>query len=240
VVDTVAADARPKNLLARVVGVLISPRAAYADVAARPRALGVLLVVIAITSGTIGVFMSTDVGREAALDQQVRMVEGFGVHLTDAEYDRLKARLAQPPYTAMAGQAVFLLVAAAAVAGIALAVFNVMGGDGTFRQTFAVVAHSGVVMALQALFATPLAYARESLSSATSLAVFFPLLDESTFPARMLGAVDLFIVWWIVSVSIGLGVLYRRRTTPIAVTLLIVYVALGAVVAALRTALSGA
>ncbi len=239
-VDTIPADARPKNLLARLIGVIMSPRATYADVAAHPRALGVVLVVIMVSVSTLGVFMSTDVGRDAALDQQVRLMESFGVHLNDAQYEQLRARLTRPPYATMIGQAVVYVVIAAVIAGLGLGVFALIGGNATFRQTFAIVAHSGVIVALQQVFTVPLDYARQSLSSPTNLAVFFPFLDENTFAARMLGSVDLFLVWWIVSLAIGLGVLYKRRTGPIATTMLVVYVVLGAVVAGIKTALSGA
>lgn len=238
-VDTIPADVRPQPLLARIVGVLTAPRATYAAIAAHPRALGTVLVILVVSTASFGVFMSTDVGREAALDQQVRTLESFGMHPTDAQYQKLQEQNARPPYLVMVGQASVLVALAALIAGIALAVFNLMGGDGTYRQTFAVVAHSGVIIALQQLFVMPLDYARESLSSPTNLAVFFPFLDENSFAARLLGSVDLFIVWWIVSAAIGFGVLYKRRTTPIATTMLIVYVVLGAVVAAVKTAMSG-
>ena len=36
-----------KSLMARIAGVIFSPRAAYADVAARPRVFGALVVVMA-------------------------------------------------------------------------------------------------------------------------------------------------------------------------------------------------
>ena len=58
--------------------------------------------------------------------------------------------------------------------------------------------------------------------------------------ARMLGSIDLFLIWWIISLAIGLGVLYRKRTGPIATTLLVIYVTIGLVIAAVKTALSGA
>ena len=90
------------------------------------------------------------------------------------------------------------------------------------------------------LFGLPLAYARQTMSSATNLGVFAPFLDESSFAARLLSAIDLFIVWWIISLAIGLGVLYRKRTGPVAATLLVIYVAIGIVIAAVKTAMSGA
>jgi hypothetical protein len=102
------------------------------------------------------------------------------------------------------------------------------------------VCHSGAVLAALSVFTTPLAYVRHSLSSATNLAVFLPFLDDNSFLARMLGAIDLIFIWWMLSLSIGLGVLYRKRTGPIAVTLLAIYVAIGVIIAAIKTASTGA
>ena len=102
------------------------------------------------------------------------------------------------PYFAAVAQLVMLPIAAAVIAGIALGVFNaIMGANATYKQTLAVVAHSGVVVLLAQLFALPLDYVRESLASPTSLAVFLPFLDESSFPARFLGVVALFQTWWV-------------------------------------------
>jgi hypothetical protein len=144
-------------------------------------------------------------------------------------------------YTTPLFQLVFFVVASLAISGMALAVFNaLLGGDAMFKQVYAIVVHSGIVLAALALFTTPLAYARQTLSSATNLAVFFPFLDDASFAARLLGSIDLIYIWWMVSVSIGLGVLYRRRTGPIATTLLVIYLLIGFAIAAIKTATSGA
>ena len=74
----------------------------------------------------------------------------------------------------------------------------------------------------------------------THLGVFLPFLDEASFAARLLGSIDLFVIWWLISLAIGVGVLYRRRTGPIATSLIGVYITIGIVVAAVKTALSGA
>jgi hypothetical protein len=42
------------------------------------------------------------------------------------------------------------------------------------------------------------------------------------------------------SAAIGLGVLYKKRTAPIATTLIAVYVGIGIIVAAIKTAAAGA
>jgi uncharacterized membrane-anchored protein len=51
--------------------------------------------------------------------------------------------------------------------------------------------------------------------------------------------VDLFIIWWLVALAIGLGVLYRRRTQPIAIALLAVYACIALVVAAVMSRFGG-
>ena len=119
------------------------------------------------------------------------------------------------------------------VTGILFAVFNAaLGGTSTFKQLFAVFVHSTAVTVVQQLFVTPLNYVRESATSATNLAVFLPMLDESSFLAKLLGTIDLFIVWWVVVLAIGLGVLFKRKTGPIAAGLFIVYGVIAVIVAA--------
>ena len=230
-----------KSLLARLIGVLTGPRAAYADVAARPRWLGALLLVALVSGVCVATFASTQVGQDAILDQQRTQMESFGVRLNDAQMQQMEARIRFAPYFGAAGQFVFLPVMAVVISGIAFAVFNaVLGGDATFKQAYAVVAHSGVIIAVQQLFTLPLDYARETMSSPTNLTVFLPFLEENSFPARLLGSIDLFVIWWAINVAIGFGVLYRKRTGPIAATLLVVYFAIGLVIAAVKTALAGA
>jgi hypothetical protein len=161
----------PKSLPARIIGVLTAPRATYGDVAARPRWLGVVVFVVLVGAGATFVFLSTEVGKRAVLDQQVRTVESFGVKLNDAAYQQMEQRIEIARYTGPIFQAILLPLMGLLVAGLVFAVFNaILGGSAAFRQVFAVVAHSGVVTTIAVLFGLPLAYARETMSGSTSLA----------------------------------------------------------------------
>jgi hypothetical protein len=235
-----AANAQTKSLPARFAGILFAPRATYAAVAAHPRWLGVFLTVFLITASAATALVSTEAGRNAVVDQQIAQQESFGQHPTQAQIDRLEAMSRYYVYGAPVIQLVSLSIGGLFISGIVFAVFNaLLGGDATFKQVFAIVAHSAVILAALSLFTAPLAYARESLSSATNLAVFVPFLDESSFAARLLGSIDLIYIWWMVSLSIGLGVLYRKRTGPIATTMLAVYAAIGLIIAAVKTVSTG-
>lgn len=228
------------GLPARVVGMITSPRETFAAVIADPRWLGAALLTTVVAVAATAGFLVTDVGRLAVLDQQVGQTESLGIAVTDQIYTRLEGMQRYMPYLAGGGILVGWPLGWLVLSGILVAVFNgALGGEATFRQVFAVVVHSSVVRALQAAFVAPLNYERESTGGATSLGVLFPMLGEGSFPARLLGGIDLFTIWWIVVLSMGLSVLYQKRTGSIAVWFLSLY-ALGAVaVAAIQTIRGG-
>jgi hypothetical protein len=231
---------RSRGVLGRAIGVVFSPRATYADVAAHPRAFGALVAVVAVSAIATFTFLSTEVGRNAALDQQLSAMESFGIHPSAEQLQQIEERTASSKYFAIAALAVVIPGFSLMVAGLGIAVFNAaLGGTATFKQVYAIVVHSWFVPALQTVFVLPLNYARESMSSSTSLAIFLPMLDDASFLGRLLGSIDLFRIWWIVSLAIGFGVLYKRRTGPIAGTLLAIYVVIALAVAGVMTSRSG-
>jgi hypothetical protein len=242
--DSVAAAplANPsRGLLSRAVGVVLTPKTTYADVAAKPRILGALTLVLIIMIGASVAFSSTQIGRDLMMEQGVRVLESFGVQVTDQMYSVIEAQANQAPYRSVIGQLIVLPLMAAILAGLILAVYTaILGGDGKFKQVYAIVVHSGILLALQALFIYPLFYLKGSMASPTSLAVFLPFLDESSFLARLIGAIDLFRLWWIVNLAIGVGVLYKRKTSPVVWTMLTVYAVIALIIAAIGSAVSGA
>jgi hypothetical protein len=48
------------------------------------------------------------------------------------------------------------------------------------------------------------------VSGATSLADWLPIVEQGSPAARMLGMVDLLVVWWAVVAAVGLAGLYSR------------------------------
>ena len=236
---TPTAEAAPKGFLARVFGVFFAPRATYASVAAHPHWLGPLLVTCVVIAGGYGILLSTDVGKKAALDQQTQVIESFGVKLNDQAYQRMEAGIERAKYTTPIGQFIGIPIVLAIVAGILLGIFNaLLGGDATYKQVFAVLAHASLITALQTIFIVPIDYFKESLASPTTLLAIMPFIDDGTFIGRLFSTIDLFQLWGTLSIAIGLAVLYKRRTTPIAIALYVITFVILLAIAGLRTALS--
>ena len=74
-----APETRHPGLVSRLLGVLFSPRDTFGAVVARPRWLGAIVVVALVMAGASGWLVSTEVGQQAALEQQVSAMESFGV-----------------------------------------------------------------------------------------------------------------------------------------------------------------
>jgi hypothetical protein len=88
------------------------------------------------------------------------------------------------------------------------------------------------------LVATPLVYTRETLASPTSFNLFFTMFDESFPLARFFGIVDLFIIWWVVVLAVGMSTLFRQPARRLALAFMGTYVALAAILA-ITMALTG-
>lgn len=224
---TEATPATPDpGLFARFIGVITSPKSTFAIVVANPKPFGILLVVTLILALFTGGAQFTETGRQAALDMNVQMMERFGRPVTDELYAQMERQARFGAYWTLISQFIFMPIVGLFFAGLFWGVFNaLLGGSARFKQVLAVVTHSMVIMALGAALAVPiqLAQGQMTITGPFNLSVLVPMLDENSFITRFLSGINLFTLWHTVVVAIGLGVLYRRKTSPIAITLLIVY-----------------
>ncbi|HTM05094.1 MAG TPA: YIP1 family protein [Vicinamibacterales bacterium] len=223
------------GLVTRLIGVIFSPRDAYTAVANRPRALGAMVVAAVLIAGIQGIFFSTQVGKDAYVTQALNTMKAVGVTVTDQMVQTIEAQAPTAAIRQTVSVAIFMPLLAAMVAGLLLAVFTaVLGGGASYKQVFAVVAHSMIISALAQAFSFPIMYFQGEMTSPTRLSVFFPMLPEQGFFTYLLSALDLFYFWWLFNMAIGVAVLYKRRTGPVASLLLGIYAVIAVIIAAVR------
>lgn len=232
--ESVAVDLAPQpGVFARAIGILTSPRATFEAVVRRPKVLGILAVVALLVGASQSAMNLTEKGRQAAVDFSVQQMEKFGVTVTDQMYEGIVARQKYAIYTSFVGTFISFPIVLLILSGIFYAVFNaIMGGTAEFKQVMAVCAHSMVISATGAIFAGIMNFARGSIStSVANLGMLLPMLPEKSFAANIAGAVDVFTIWWILVLSIGLGVLYKRKTSSVAIGLFSVFAVIATCVA---------
>ena len=77
----------------------------------------------------------------------------------------------------------------------------------------------GAISALGQLFTGPLNYFRGVDGQRDESGGAAADARRHVVLGRLLGMIDLFMIWWLIVLAMGLGVLYRRRTQPIAMAL---------------------
>lgn len=241
-IDLTSTDAspRPLNLLQRIVGVIFSPRATYAAIAARPTILGALLVVILLNGGVSYWMFGSETGKQAMtaqLEERMRNAEAQGNTVSP---EQRQATMLFARYMGI-GFAVASVVLTpgfiAVVASILMAVLNALyGGQQSFRHVYSVMTHSSIVTGVAALFTTPLMLAKGDITlSPTRIGVLLPMLPEESFITHLLNVIDFVWIWAIINLAIGLAVLYKRKTAPLATSLFVVYGVVVLVIATART-----
>ena len=216
----------------RVIGVLWHPRQTMNDVDARPSFAVAWVFVLAVVAACAFALLSTAVGKQALVDERVRVTEALGGRVDDAAYARLQANPPWLVYWTSGGRLLLTpeitLVVAAGLVGLA----RLDGVKVRYATALAVTVHATVVLALQQVIATPWHFVRESLTSPTNLSGLMPMLDEGSLPARWLGSVDVFGLWWVWLLAVGLASATGRSAGRYTARLLLAYVGVAAIVAA--------
>lgn len=230
--ETATASPPALGLLARFIGIITSPAATYRAVVAHPRPVGILFLTAAIIGLAAGLPQFTAAGQQAAIDMNVKMVETMTKQpVTPEMYERFAQQASYGGYSSIIGSIVFVPIVCLFFAGLYFVFFNaIMGGTATFKQVFAVVAHSQVISALGAALGAPIQFMQGTMSMAGpfNLGVLVQFLDENSFLARLLGSTGVFMIWALLVLGIGLGVLYKRSGMKIGIVLNILYLLVAA------------
>ncbi len=229
-------------LSARIPGVLRHPRATFDALAAAPRSADVLAIAWVAAFAATAMVLETETGELALVDQLERTASAFGGPVDETQYTALRNisghGTAYALVTSLASGPLLAVGLSAALFGWGRTRGQTPGPTPTYRQVLAVAAHASIILALRQVVAAPLTYVRETMASPLTLNMFFTLLDEGSALARFAAMIDLFVIWWIVVLAIGMSVLYRRTVTSLATAFAGAYLLLAALVA-LMVAIAG-
>lgn len=106
----------------------------------------------------------------------------------------------------------------------------VAGGIGSYRIVFSVVSYSALIKIPAHLMRWILIMLKHSLQVSTSLALFFPNLNEKSFAYKLLSSFDFFVIWEMILVAIGISItnnLKRENSYILVFTIWIASIFLG-------------
>jgi hypothetical protein len=228
---TAAAPPLP-SLPVRLGGMIVHPRRILAAAAPARAWAGIWLVVLAAWLVPGAWFVTTDIGRQALVDERVRVTEAFGGTVSDADYAALQARPPVAAYFTSGGRVLLWPPVTLAVAAVVRALARSRRPPVTYGEALSVATHASVPLAIGQLAALPAHVIRESLTSPFNLAAVTPGLDEGSLPARLLGGVEIAGLWWLALVAVGVAVLAGRPARGVLVRLVAAYAVIAALFAA--------
>jgi len=219
-----------RSVVQNLIGVFTSPRETFEAIRAKPSWLIPFLLVCVVGFGSV--YLT----RNVRVQEQIERIQN-NPNIPSEQADKIIERMESG--TSGRGlllQAVFIPVGVAiaflVVAGVLTFGGSVLlGGSASFKQVFSMYSWSSLIGVLSAIIKTPLIMATGSMSVATSLAVFMPADAYTTFLYNFLAKVDVFSIWQLIVVAIGMSVLYgftMRRSVILVGSLWLIYVLISA------------
>jgi len=222
--SAIAAPApEPKpNPVQRIIGVLFSPDVTMASIARRPDFV-LPLVLLLITALAAGVIMAPRVDFGAAARESMEQNK----NVSQAQIDNAVkiSNSIGKIFTYLAP--VLSLIGLLVIAGVLLLAFRLFGGEGDFKQAFAVTCYSSVPSIIKTVITLIIILAKGSIIPAQQLATLVRtnlgfLVDMKTNPMgfALLSSFDIFSVWFLALMIIGFAYLSRLSKVKSAVIII--------------------
>jgi len=196
----------------KMVAVFTSPKKAFEAVAEKPDWLAPLILSILIgILVTLVVYPS--VIKPLIVEKAMEQMRDQGV-----PDDRIEEAM-----DVISGPKMFIITLAQGVittpilllilSGILFGAFSLFSGQARFVQVFSAFAYSGLISSLGGIVKGTLMWTQQSIHVGTSLALLLSEDMSKTFLFRLLGHFDLFTLWQLVVLIIGLSVIYKWKAS---------------------------
>lgn len=210
----------------RVLDVFVAPGRLFASFREQAPWVGPLLIAAAVA-----VLLVVATPQELFVEQAretIRRAGDAAAQMPDAETIAAWARVG-----GIVSVALIIPITAFAVAGVMTLVFSVVGGGAAgYRQYLAVVTHAMLITALGGVVTFVVQLMLGDLGARLSLALLVPGPGGAGFGYRLLGALDVFVLWATVVAALGVSRINPRiGWAAAAATLLGLYVGLAALLA---------
>jgi hypothetical protein len=220
------------GVVSRMAGVFTAPKQAFGEIArkaAEPepsKASGFadrsrwwipLLVFVVVMIVVSAMTLPTLVLPEQMEAQRALLLERG---MSPEEIDRamvIGEKAALP--AAIVSTAVGSVIVAFLIAAILHMFMKIFGGKGRYKQALAAFSYSPLIPALGSLIKLPMMLARKTMYVETGPALFFPNLEPSDAMYRFLSGLDVFTLWQLAVLSIGLAVAYKVSTAKAGIVL---------------------
>lgn len=215
------------SMIARIAGIFLDPRKTFLSLEPRPDYIVPLILIVLV------VFVCTWAAWPVIETSSMEMMQE---KLTDRgmEQDQIDQFLENQQkfgkISGLAGGPISTVLIMFIVSGILLFAGNmVLGGDSTYKKMLCVFSYASLVGIIAHIIRTVLIISKGTIEVYTSLAALFPLDMKETMIFKIAGIFDVFTIWKIIVIAIGMGVMYRMDYKKPLIVVGLLYVIFAAV-----------
>ena len=230
------------SILSNIINTYLAPSKVFEAVKDFDFKKALVPLLILAVVGVIQFWAIQDLANEYGYEKAVSYIENLD-RLTDEQkveqIEKIDERMSGPQIGGYISSVLGIPIRVLLMALVALLIGNTfMGGSAKYGQLLNITAWSYMVNILEALIKTPLMLQKWSLNVYTGLGVL-GIGKEGSFINSLFTGFDLFALWRIVLIAIGMGIIYNKKTRPYLIALLIFWILLIAVSAGLQSFLGG-
>lgn len=221
-IQTTEPAQKDMNVFARIWNVFVSPVAAFEAVRYKPKWVLPFIVSLLITGAAM--YILTPIVMEESREKMVEQMEKRGV--PEEQMDTAVERAAQyqkysiAPSAVIAG-AIFTFILAA----LWLFVTNVLaGGAARYAHVLGAFVYAGYIGLLGFLIKMPIMLSQKTMNIHFSLATLMAESSRETFLYKLLAKLDLFSIWGMVVLGMGLAVVAGLKPKKVLPWVIILYV----------------
>jgi hypothetical protein len=189
----------------KILGIFFSPKEVFVKLNDKPDWIVPVVVTILVSL----IFTMIVLPRVIVPEQTKRIMEMD--RLTEAQKERATGRLegAQPYITTPIGIIVFSFILIFIKSGILFLIFSLFGEKTVFKKVLAIVSYSFLIGVPEVILKTSLMLIKGSTRVYTGLALLATNLDIKSPIFRLLARIDIFTIWHLCLISLGLAVIYK-------------------------------
>ncbi len=221
-------EVKEMSAVERIIGIFFKPKKVFEYLRQKPKWILPFIIMCCVA------VLSNVLVKNFAIQEQIERVQ-MSDRLSDEQKDQVVKNLQESNTGAKAFigiimTPVFLLLVLIIVSAVLLFCGNtIMGGQATFRQMLGMYAHVGLIGLPAAIVKIPIMLAQQSTHVQTSLAAVMPSEADKTLLYKLLAKLDVFTIWEVILLVIGIAVVYRftnRKAATLVLVLWAVWIAI--------------
>jgi len=191
------------KVIGNMLGIYFSPEKTFKDIDAKKDWIAPLIVVLSVT-----LLVSIIIMKPIIIPELIQRVEAMDYLDTDMKETILSKMDVQQLFVRNVVSSVVKRIFNITMSGlILLLVISTVTKHASYRKVITAVVYSSLVIIPESLIKVPLMFIKETSRVYTSLGLFMPVSMEKTYISHVLNNFDIFTLWSIIIVTIGIRVL---------------------------------